>query len=541
MEPGIKEPGTIKIKWWQHEMILANAIMIIICAGYVWNMFHLSPEDINSGYANVYAERHVSFNFYRNVIIPDMAVGLTIYLAYIVLNVFTISRLLSPKKFEAGTALAAFSFSKLKLQGVAKNVIKKYAWLFIQLVTTVFIMGCIFDAASYYRHEWQFHYPGFSIFFNPDNPNSQLSLSEGFFAAASMIIIYGVYVLLREFIIYQINKSKQRAYNTLICNKITGFMLQLICIPVFLRSFNIIHEANFFVGYLLIISAIFAMFISNVYWLFPLKNDRSFFSKPILSRLLSTSAIYAIPLVLFVHEEPLMTFFYSWALQLFIVTPFTWWYYKAYEDKILQLRIVEKELVKSKTDLQFLRSQINPHFLFNTLNTLYGTALQENAIRTAEGIQKLGDMMRFMLHENNLAFIDMHKEIEYLKNYITLQKLRTQSSPNIIIEDNITEQGCNHRIAPMLLIPLVENAFKHGVSLKEKSWIKINLECTITEIIFEVRNSMHEKNNTDSEKERSGVGFKNVIERLKLIYPGRFRASVNGDGHEFFVQLSIQP
>ena len=73
---------------------------------------------------------------------------------------------------------------------------------------------------------------------------------------------------------------------------------------------------------------------------------------------------------------------------------------------------------------------------------------------TAEGIQKLGDMMRFMLHENNLDFIQMNKEIEYLKNYIALQKLRTQSSPEIIIEDNISEQNCNHKIAPMLLIPL---------------------------------------------------------------------------------------
>jgi hypothetical protein len=541
METGNNESSALKIKWRQHEMTLATAITIIIGIGYVWNMFHLSLENINSQYANVFAERHVPFNFYRNVIIPDIAVGLIIYLAYVVLNAFTISRLLFPKKFEAGTIKAGVSFSKMQLQGVAKNVVKKYAWLFIQLVIIIFAMGCVFDAATYYRHEWQFHYPGFSIFFNPDNPNSQLSLSEGFFAAASMIIIYGLYVLLREFIIYQINRSKQRNYNTSISNKVTGFVLQFVCIAVFLHAFNILHEANFFVGYVLVISAVFAMFISNVYWLFPLKSDRSFFSKPILSRLLSTSAIYAIPLVLFVHEEPLMAFFYSWALQLFIVTPFTWWYYKTYEDKILQLRVVEKELVKSKADLQFLRSQINPHFLFNTLNTLYGTALQENALRTAEGVQKLGDMMRFMLHENNLAFIDMHKEIEYLKNYIALQKLRTQSSSNIIIEDNITEQGCNHRIAPMLLIPLVENAFKHGVSLKEKSWIKINLECTATEIVFEVRNSMHEKSNNDPERDRSGIGFKNVIERLKLIYPGRFRASVNGDGKEFFVQLAIQP
>ena len=211
------------------------------------------------------------------------------------------------------------------------------------------------------------------------------------------------------------------------------------------------------------------------------------------------------------------------------------------KEKILQLRVVEKELVQSKADIQFLRSQINPHFLFNVLNTLYGTALQENAERTAEGIQRLGDMMRFMLHENNLDFIEMNKEVEYLRNYIALQKLRTQSSPDIIIEDNINEQNCNYRIAPMLLIPLVENAFKHGISLKERSWIKISLECNEKEILFEVFNSMHEKTMNDTEKANTGIGFNNVMERLKLIYGGRFRISVNGDGKEFFVKLAIQP
>ena len=153
----------------------------------------------------------------------------------------------------------------------------------------------------------------------------------------------------------------------------------------------------------------------------------------------------------------------------------------------------------------------------------------------------MGDMMRFMLHENNLDFIQMDKEISYLKNYIALQKLRTQSSSNIIIEDNISGQNCNHKIAPMLLIPLVENAFKHGISLKEKSWIKIDLECNEKNILFEVRNSMHAKQENDPENERSGIGFKNVLERLKLIYPGKFDISVNGDGKEFFVQLAIQP
>ena len=311
----------------------------------------------------------------------------------------------------------------------------------------------------------------------------------------------------------------------------------------FLSSFNLVHEYHFAATYFSLITPIFLLYMSNTYWLFPLKGEASFFNSRIIVRLLVSAFICTLPFAFFLADkgQPPSFFISYWLVQLVIVTPVTWLLYQQRKDKILQLRGVEKALVKSKTNLQFLRSQINPHFLFNVLNTLYGTALQENAERTAGGIQKLGDMMRFMLHENNLDFIPMNKETEYLENYIALQKLRTQSSPEIIIEDNISQQNCNHRIAPMLLIPLVENAFKHGISLNERSWIKIDLTCTEKNILFEVRNSMHAKTGNDPEKERSGIGFKNVLERLKLIYPGKFQISVNEDEKEFFVQLSIEP
>jgi LytS/YehU family sensor histidine kinase len=179
--------------------------------------------------------------------------------------------------------------------------------------------------------------------------------------------------------------------------------------------------------------------------------------------------------------------------------------------------------------------------LFNALNTLYGTALREGSKLTAEGIQKLGDMMRFMLHENTQDYIAMNREIEYLENFISLQKLRIQSSPGIVIEDTINEKYCNHQIAPMLLIPFIENAFKHGISLTEQSWIKILLTCDEKNIRFEVRNSIHSFRNNDPEREKSGIGLINVAERLKLLYPGRHEFVTMQSGNEFIAQLSIQP
>lgn len=530
-----------KIKWRHHEMILVTVLAVVRLTIYLWNIYHLSDQTINMSYAGAFNDMHVPFNLYRNEIIPYLGVGLLIYLSYLLLSLHTVPRLLFPQKNEAGSSKIIVSFSKISLQGIVKKVWKSYAWVFLQLLLLILILGVAIDIATYYRHEWQFHYPGFSIFFNENNPNSQLSLSVGFFDVTALLVLYALYVCVREASIRMIERSKQREYYTLICNKVTTFILLFVFALVFLKTFNVVHENQFFISFSLYVAALFAMYLSNVYWLFPMKGDGPFFTKQIIVRLLASSFVYSIPLAFYIHEQTPVKFLYGWAEQLFIVTPLTWWYFQTNKAKILQLRVVEKELTKSNANLQFLRSQINPHFLFNVLNTLYGTALQEKAERTSEGIQKLGDMMRFMLHENNLDFIEMNKEIAYLINYISLQKLRTQSSPDIIIEDNISEQNCNHRIAPMLLIPFVENAFKHGISLKEKSWIKISLACTEKKILFEVRNSMHEKNENDPEKERSGIGFKNVVERLKLIYGDKFEITVHEDGKEFFVQLSIEP
>jgi hypothetical protein len=425
---------------------------------------------------------------------------------------------------------------------MAKKILKKFLWLIIQIALIAFVLGTAWNIAVYYLHEWQFHYPGFSIF-NNNTPYSQINIFAAYAGIVFLMALYFFYTCLRELIIRFIERpGNRRSYRITITNQVTIFLVIYLTIPFFAAVFNLMHEGFIVVAYFSVIIPVFLVFMINTYWLFPLTSNHSFFSWYIIQRLLLSTFIATIPFVLSpFHEGLVLAFLTCWAAQLFIVTPVSWLFYEFRKDKILLLRGVQKELVKSKTDLQFLRSQINPHFLFNILNTLYGTALQEKAENTASGIQKLGDMMRFMLHENNLDFIQMNREIEYLKNYISLQKLRTQSSPEIIIEDNISEQNCHHRIAPMLLIPLVENAFKHGISLKEKSWIKINLDCNEKDILFEVRNSMHRKQDNDPEKERSGIGLKNVLRRLILIYSGKHEIVINADDKEFFIKLSIQP
>jgi two-component system LytT family sensor kinase len=207
--------------------------------------------------------------------------------------------------------------------------------------------------------------------------------------------------------------------------------------------------------------------------------------------------------------------------------------------KQIELRSLKTDLGKSSADLQFLRSQINPHFLFNVLNTLYGTAMQENAERTSEGIQKLGDMMRFMLHENTLDAIPVAREIDYLKDYIYLQKLRITNSSQINIEVNLPENPCHYTIAPMLLIPFVENAFKHGVSLQNRSWITISLHCEADRLDFDIYNSLHSKRETDTERFQGGIGLENVRQRLELLYPGKHELTIRQSQTEYFVHMTM--
>ena len=190
--------------------------------------------------------------------------------------------------------------------------------------------------------------------------------------------------------------------------------------------------------------------------------------------------------------------------------------------------------------MDFLRSQINPHFLFNALNTLYASALIENAEKTSDGIQKLGDMMRFMLHENVQDKISLTRDVDYLENYIALQKLRTSRSADIVIDTQIDEQLNNLQITPMLLIPFVENAFKHGISLQHPSYIKVTLQTKDKTLYFDVHNSIHIKPDTDPEKFKSGIGLQNVKQRLALLYPEKHELIIRESAKEFFIHLTMQ-
>ncbi|MVM33794.1 sensor protein lytS [Spirosoma sp. HMF4905] len=206
--------------------------------------------------------------------------------------------------------------------------------------------------------------------------------------------------------------------------------------------------------------------------------------------------------------------------------------------------VLQTQVSAKSAELSSLQAQINPHFLFNALNSLYATALRENSEKTADGIQKLGDMMRFMLQENNRDRIPLDKEVEYLRNYIEIQRMRIDETHPIEIRVNIQEPKRAIYLAPMMLTPFVENAFKHGIRLRHPSWIYITLTLDETRLYFKVHNSRHLKQTEtadrhDPEEDQSGVGLDNVRKRLDLIYPGRYQLDIQQSEQDYFVSLTL--
>jgi two-component system, LytTR family, sensor histidine kinase AlgZ len=197
-------------------------------------------------------------------------------------------------------------------------------------------------------------------------------------------------------------------------------------------------------------------------------------------------------------------------------------------------RSVENE--KLTAELNFLKAQINPHFLFNTLNNLYYLAYTQSP-NTPEVIAKLSNMMRYMIYDSNYADVPLTKEIEYMENYISLERLRLNDQ--IPITFDIDGDPENYRITPLIFITFLENAFKHGVSNSNpSSWVKLKLQLKGKECTYQVENSRAGSVKPDA-GEKSGIGLQNVKRRLELSYPGKHTLTTHQSADRYQVTLKI--
>lgn len=201
-----------------------------------------------------------------------------------------------------------------------------------------------------------------------------------------------------------------------------------------------------------------------------------------------------------------------------------------------QQRIKEKETENLKTELSFLRSQVSPHFMFNVLNNMVALARKKSDLLEPSLI-KLSSLLRYMLYETDEDKVLLEKEVDYLKSFIELQAQRF--GKNVDIHANFEPVTDGFMIEPMLLIPFVENAFKHGTGLVAKAQIDIRLEMENNQLNFSVHNRYNET--TEWEKDKtSGIGLTNVKRRLNLLYPNSHSLQITKEDGWFSVLLKLK-
>ena len=195
----------------------------------------------------------------------------------------------------------------------------------------------------------------------------------------------------------------------------------------------------------------------------------------------------------------------------------------------------EMEAEKLSSELAFLKSQVNPHFLFNILNNICSLA-RKKSDETENAIIKLSQIMRYMLQDSKDERVSLGMEVEYLQSYIELQRLRLPGKVKI----EFTTEGRPDMvsIAPLLLIPFVENAFKHGVSYQDSSEIRIHLAVGDRSLSFRVSNIIARQKDEVVEQ-GSGIGLKNVTRRLELLYPDKYTLNIHDDGNQYQAVLNI--
>jgi two-component system, LytTR family, sensor kinase len=201
----------------------------------------------------------------------------------------------------------------------------------------------------------------------------------------------------------------------------------------------------------------------------------------------------------------------------------------------LQLKNINYKASITRLELDFLKTQINPHFLFNTLNNVYSMIAYKDTL-AAESVLCLSDMMRYSLYETNNEKVSLAKEVEFIENYLCLEKIR--HGKYVVVEHEITENLQQYNIAPFLLIVLIENAFKHGIlPAPTHSYISIKLSKDDDDLHFIVKNT--KKSNTE-EKTIGGVGFKNLQRRLVLLYPDTHKLEIAQTDTEYSAHLRLQ-
>jgi len=499
----IKPENVKNIEFWAATTIFVFAVF-----------FHISGATNNGSAPNkaYFDEANVAFYYYQNYFVPQLIKLIFLYLAFLLLNFRVVPDLIK----------------------------KENLYLNIFLIILVFlVLGLVYGITDTYYKNYLFRR------FSTEDDTYQFIFQQSFIYAFWLIFLFGFYSLIKYAGIFLLTNSSaiQSKYRIITRDGLIAFVFWMVSMFILILAEA---EGELIIGWGIIGPSGILFYLYSFYSLIPIsiKKKKAFLAyifRSILVLIVSALPIFLLGFLLSHDDETAFGLcLFNAFMQLLLTMPLSWALYKRQLKGKEELHTLKTELGHTNANFDFLRSQINPHFLFNALNTLYGTALQENSERTAQGIQMLGDMMRFMLHENHQHKILLSREIEYMRNFIELQSLRTSTSPDIAIQTKIEDVVADKFIPPMLLIPFIENAFKHGISLKHRSWIKISLFTDPNKLYFDVYNSTHPKKDQDPEKDRSGIGLENVKQRLALLYPNKHELLIRETVEEYFVHLTLQ-
>jgi len=214
--------------------------------------------------------------------------------------------------------------------------------------------------------------------------------------------------------------------------------------------------------------------------------------------------------------------------------------YAIIRDYLYQLKYKNDLLLQqSENELKSLKAQLNPHFLFNSLNYLYGKALKEQAPLTADGIDKLSEMLRYTVTGMHETFVPVEKELSFIKNYVNIQRARQPQNNNISLDVDLPDLDREFEIAPMLLLTFVENAFKYGLSTDQPCYVHIKIKLSKGHLTMETRNRIIKKT---LEVKGSNTGIKSTLKRLELLYSERYtlKSTQNEDEYKTLLLLKLE-
>lgn len=208
-----------------------------------------------------------------------------------------------------------------------------------------------------------------------------------------------------------------------------------------------------------------------------------------------------------------------------------------------QLEIKESEKEKSALALKNLKNQLNPHFLFNTLNNIYAL-IGIDSTKAQEAVHDLSGLLRYAIKDGDCDTVSLNKEIEFINNYITLMRLRINNDTLLLNFNCDVNDNCDVKISPLLFINVIENAFKHGINYKDKSFIDINISLNANILNFSCKNSIidtkSDKGELKLKENSSGIGLSNLKKRLNYLYPQKHCIYIFTKDNCYFVEIKIE-